>query len=158
MPSVLTKENAAIFRQKVNATIRCYIEAQDSVFKFTFLKVLGLKRIDPAMAAAKTGKLKAQVQSMLDEVRKLNLEAGDPLHEFFITMRPYLRNLHTAMTFFIDFCGSMTAAQTDKHSRYWKERYKKDLEKFQQKETDYLAIGNELKQRWKKLAEKTMSK
>lgn len=154
MPFALTKENAALFGQRVNAVVRGYIEAQNSIFKFSFLKALGLKRVDPAMAAAKAGALRTEAQSMLDEVRELKLEAGDPLHEFFMTMRPYLRSLQTAMTFFIDLCGSMNAAQTDKRSRYWKERYKKDLEELQQKETDYLAIGNELNQRWKKIAEK----
>jgi len=149
----LTKENAALFGQRVNAVVRSYIETQNGIFKFSFLKALGLKRVDPATAAAKAGALRTQVQSMLDEVRELKLEAGDPLHEFFMTMRPYLRSLHAAMTFFVDLCGSMSAAQADKRSRYWKERYKKDLEELQQKETDYLAIGNELNQRWKKIAE-----
>ena len=76
MPFALTKEDAALFGQRVNAVVRGYIEAQNSIFKFSFLKALGLKRVDPAAAAAKADALRTQAQSMLDEVRELKLEAG----------------------------------------------------------------------------------
>ncbi len=151
MPFELTPENAVRFSRDASAVVRRYIEAQNSLFKFSFLKALGFKKTDPDAAARTVTELRDQVHAMLDEVRGLKLDASVPLEAFFVTMRPYLRTLEEAMNFFIELCGSISVAQKDKRSGYWKERYKKDLLEHQSKEREYLKIGAELNERWKTL-------
>ncbi len=152
MPFEVTKENAALFGQRVNAIVRGYIAAQNSIFKFSFTKALGLKKTAPATAAGRAEELRAQAASMLEEVRGLKLDADDPLGNFFMTMRPYLRGLDSAMEFFIAFCGRMEKAKREKDRAYWRGPYKEDLLKLQEKERAYLTIGFELNERWKKLS------
>lgn len=158
MPSELTREDAERLGQSVNSIVRQYIDAQNSIFKFSFARALGLKRSDPAAAAARTEKLRAEVSNLLGDVRELKLDAGDPLGTFYMTLRPYLRGLDEAMEYFIGFCGRMAAAQREKRSRYWGQQYKDELLEFQEKERAYLAIGAELNERWGKLKRSADSK
>ena len=88
---------------------------------------------------------------MLEEVRELKLDADKPLDAFFMTMRPYLRSLEDAMSYFIALCRKISTAQHDESSRYWKDQYKADLLEHQRKEQEYLKIGVELNERWKAL-------
>ncbi|MBP3836612.1 MAG: hypothetical protein J6E31_05930, partial [Pyramidobacter sp.] len=74
-----------------------------------------------------------------------------PLDAFFMTMRPYLRSLEDAMSYFIALCRKINTAQHDESSRYWKDQYKADLLEHQRKEQEYLKIGVELNERWKAL-------
>lgn len=147
----LTTEKARQFSRDTSAVVKRYIKAQNSVFKFSFLKALGLKATDAEPAAAAATELREQVHSMLEEVRELKLDANVPLEAFFMTMRPYLRALEAAMTFFIALCGSISAAQKEKNSAYWKEHYKNDLVEHQRLEQEYLKIGVELNKRWQAL-------
>ena len=151
MPFDLTPENAARFSREASALVRGYIAAQNDVFKFSFMRALGLKKPDAANAASDASPLLDKTRAMLEEVRELKLDANEPLGAFFMTMRPYLRALEEAMTFFINFCGKIDTAQKDQHSRYWKETYKADLLELQHKEQEYLKIGLELNEKWKAL-------
>ena len=153
MPFDLTLENAARFSREASALVRGYIAAQNSVFKFSFMRALGLKKPDAAQAAADAAPLLEKTRAMLEEVRELKLDANEPLGAFFMTMRPYLRALEEAMSYFVSLCGKIDAAQKDQHSRYWKEAYKADLLEHQRKEQEYLKIGVELNEKWKALKE-----
>ena len=151
MPFELTPENAARFSRDASAVVRSYIEAQNSLFKFSFMRALGLKKPDPEKAAAAAAPLLDQVKAMLEEVRELKLDADKPLDAFFMTMRPYLRSLEDAMSYFIALCRKINTAQHDESSRYWKDQYKADLLEHQRKEQEYLKIGVELNEKWKAL-------
>ena len=59
MPFDLTPENAARFSREASALVRGYIAAQNDVFKFSFMRALGLKKPDAAKAAADAAKAKA---------------------------------------------------------------------------------------------------
>ncbi len=152
MPSGLTKDDAARLGRKVSELLRGYIEAQNSLFKFSFATAFGLRQPDPASGAAAAAGLKGEVEALLEEVREAKLDPAEKLDSFFITLRPYLRSVIDAMTFFTDFCGRMIAAKNAKNKKYWKESYKKDLEQLQQMERAYLEIGLELNRRWKEIA------
>lgn len=151
MTANLTLEYAKQFSRDTSAIVQRYIKAQQSVFKFSFLKALGLKSTDAAPAGAAATELREQIRAMLEEVRELKLDANVPLDAFFITIRPYLRALETAMSFFISLCGSISAAQKEKNSPYWKEQYKNDLIEHQRLEQEYLKIGVELNKKWQEL-------
>lgn len=152
--SHLTRDDAARMGQRVNEILRAYIAAQNSLFKFSFAKAFGLKQPDPAPAAAQTETLKAQIQDLLEEIREAKLDSSLPLDSFFITLRPYLRDITAAMDFFTAFCGRMINARKAKDKKYWKEDYKLELEQLQQKERAYLETGLELNKRWAKLTGK----
>ncbi len=151
----LTPDSALRFSRDASDIVRRYIAAQNSVFKFSFVKALGFRKTAPDAAATTVAGLKTRVRAMLDEVRELKLDASEPLGAFFVTMRPYLRKLEEAMDFFIALCGSISAAQRDRRSRYWKDGYEKDLLEHQRREREYLKIGVELNERWKALKNST---
>ena len=66
MPSGLTKDDAARLGRKVSELLRGYIEAQNSLFKFSFAKAFGLRQPDPASAAAAAAGLKGEVEALLE--------------------------------------------------------------------------------------------
>ncbi len=154
MTSELTKENAALFGQKVSALVRDYIVAQNSIFKFSFAKALGFKNTDYAGAAHRVETLKSQADALLAQVRALKLDADDPLGNFYMTLRPYLREIGEAMDFFIALCEKMETAKREKDKAYWRDQHEADLKEFQAKELKYMAIGKELDDRWKELTGK----
>ncbi len=154
MNTELTKETAALFGQKVSALVRDYIVAQNSIFKFSFAKALGFKNTDYAGAAHRVEALKSQAESLLAQVRALKLDADDPLGSFYMTLRPYLREIGEAMDFFIALCEKMETAKREKDKAYWRDQHEADLKELQAKEQKYMIIGKELNDRWKELTGK----
>ena len=151
MPFAITHDNVSAFSKEVNALVRNYIDTQNSVFKFSFMKALGLKKVDFSGAADKAEGLLGQANALLEQVRELKLNAAEPLDAFFMTMRPYLRGVSEALSFFIKLCRSAAIAERDKKSSYRKEAFQNDLLELQRLEQEYLKIGLELNERWKEL-------
>ena len=129
-------------------TVRSYIKVQDSVFKFSIMKALGFKETDTASAAILASQLKDNISGLLESVRAMKLEKSDPIGDYCITLRVYLRTVEEAIDGFIGLCNRMTEAKADKRSRYWRDNYKKDLKAYQLKEADYMKIGIELNEKW----------
>ena len=144
-------DTASKVSREATALVREYIEIQNSVFKFSIMKALGLKRSDPAAASEKASGVLEKLTALLDEVRALKLDAADPLGSYCITLRAYLRTLCEAVEGFIALCGKMQTAREEKNSKYWKYDYKGDLDAYQLKETDYMKIGLDLNEKWAKL-------
>ena len=99
----------------------------------------------------RNGDIKDKVQAAFDWESARFTTPDKPLDAFFMTMRPYLRSLEDAMSYFIALCRKISTAQHDESSRYWKDQYKADLLEHQRKEQEYLKIGVELNERWKAL-------
>lgn len=134
---------------EVNSILREYLSIQNSLFKFSFKKALGLTKPDPSKASAMVVPLMERLEAVRGRIKDLSPDDESDEGRFLIALRTYIRAMIFAMESFQELCVSLEKGSKDRS--YRKKGYKEDMRKFQLKEADYLEIGLKLNDLKKKL-------
>lgn len=136
------REGASRVAFEVNSVLRDYLAVQNSLFRFSFKKALGLVKPDPSGASASVLPLLERLEAVRGEIKELSPEDDTAEGRFLITMRAYVRAMSSAMVSFQELCSKLEAGRRNRS--YRGKGYPEDMREFQLKEAEYLEIGLKL--------------